>query len=234
MTRRRGALGSVAALVLLAALLPGPGAAQAPGVGVHPGILQARADAGPAGPHAPSPERLPPPASLPEGVSLEQEVRSWPVRGVSRDALTSWLYEHAPALGRKRVWGRTDWTLRYRYRTRSGPEGCGLEGVRIRVAATVLLPSWRDRERAPAAVRRRWDLFRRALVEHEVGHRDRALEVGTMLRRRLARVRAPDCRSLEAEVAAVLEEVVSRGDALQTRYDGETRDGRAQGVRWPW
>lgn len=228
-------IGPWACVFLATALLPGPAAAQAPdgdprdrGAAHHATAHRVWSP-----PDGRVPERLPRPATLPAGVTLEQEVRSWPVRGVSRDALTSWLVENAPALGEKRVWGRTDWTLRYRYRTVSGPVGCALDGVRVRVSATVLLPSWRDRERAPAPVRRRWDLFHRALVEHELGHRDVAVEAGGLLRRRLAALRAPDCGALDEAVSDVLDEVVSRGDALQLRYDGETRDGRAQGVRWP-
>lgn len=176
---------------------------------------------------------LPRPGPLPPGVDLSTELRRYPVRGVVRTDLSRSMFEEAPGLRGRRVWGRTEWRLESEYRFGPVGHGCGVADARVRVAVVILLPEWRDRSRGSPALRRAWDAFQRGLVAHELGHREVAVAAGAALRRALLGVAAPACVALGPRADEVTREVMGRWGDRQLRYDVETRRGRSQGARWP-
>lgn len=143
------------------------------------------------------------------------------------------MFQEAPELQGRPVWGRTEWRLESDYRY--GPAGgtCRVADARVRVAVVILLPEWRDRRRASPALRRAWDAFQRGLVAHELGHREVAVAAGGALRRALLEVAAPACAQLRPRIDEVTRGIMERWGARQISYDVETRRGRSQGARWP-
>ena len=163
------------------------------------------------------------------------EIRHYLVQGDSGEALRRSIDAAGPPGPDGARWaGRTDWTLRYRFWTRSTGGPCRVERVSVTLTTLMTLPHWAGAPAATAPLRERWASFLSALRLHEDGHRRHGQLGADALEQRLAALPPqPDCPAMDAAVRPVADEIIARHAAMGPEYDRATDHGRRQGAVFP-
>lgn len=126
--------------------------------------------------------------------------------------------------------GLTRQDVETRYRLESGPAGCRLVELSVRVDMTMDLPAWRPAGTTRRDLRARWQRMITALTLHEEGHRDNAAWAAHELYRRLARLGpASDCDALGKQARREMFRVKLRFQLREQAYDRRTGHGVSQG-----
>ena len=137
----------------------------------------------------------------------------------------------------KRFTGQTDWHIEWRAcfeHERHGAAGSAASPPPS--TSPTRCRSWADRDAAPAHLRERWDRYIVKLTAHEKGHgeiarRGRPVDRGGARRPHRS---TSGCDTLNADAAAIVDEVMQRGEALQREYDRTTGHGTTQGAHFPF
>lgn len=163
------------------------------------------------------------------------EIRHYAVSGDNAEALRRAIDASGPAGPDGARWaGRTDWTLHYRFWTRSTGGPCRVERVSVTLATVMTLPEWAGAPAASPPLQQRWARFLSALRVHEEGHRRHGQLGADELERRLATLPPhPDCPAMDAAVRPVADEIIARHAAMGPAYDRTTDHGRRQGAVFP-
>lgn len=97
---------------------------------------------------------------------------------------------------------------------------CEVADARVSVEAEVILPRWRNRNRAESDVRLIWDTLERDIKRHEESHLVIANNHARMLEDALkALPRRRDCGVLASDVEKTTSKILARHDAAQSRFD---------------
>jgi predicted secreted Zn-dependent protease len=133
------------------------------------------------------------------------------------------------------TWGAsTRWNVDWFYSYLNSPSGCSAGSVRVQLGVTITLPHWNVPGRAAPRLVANWQRFSSAVLVHEGGHRDLALEGANELGRALlALPPAPSCAELEQTARASGEAMVGQYNRLQLLYDQTTKHGATQGAVFP-
>jgi predicted secreted Zn-dependent protease len=128
----------------------------------------------------------------------------------------------------------TRWYVRWTYQYERVDERCRISGVVTRVDVVIRLPRWTDRDRAPAALRSRWDRYISALHRHELGHRRFGIRAAAEIEAAIAAMdAAADCRTLGTAANAIGGRILDEYRREEIAYDRDTRHGYVQGAVFP-
>ena len=190
--------------------------------------------AGPAA--APEPQS----AACTSGAVLVERTRNYEFFGARSDAagnsLRQRLLVSTDYQGQERRFtGQTDWHIEWRACFEQTATRCTVTGVMSTVNVTYTLPRWADRDSAPPHLRARWDRYITSLVTHEKGHGRIAHEVAHLIDAELVGQSSDDgCDALNDRSLKLVEEVMTRGEAMQRDYDRATFHGTTQGAQFPF
>jgi predicted secreted Zn-dependent protease len=133
------------------------------------------------------------------------------------------------------TWGAsTRWNVDWSYPYAVGPAGCSAGPVVVQLGVTVTLPRWNTPGQAPGRLVANWQRFSAAVLDHENGHRDIALQGASELAQALAALpTAATCADFERTARATGEAVVAQYNRQQIFYDQVTHHGATQGAVFP-
>jgi predicted secreted Zn-dependent protease len=98
--------------------------------------------------------------------------------------------------------------------------GCGVTKASVTLDAKVILPRWRNRQGSEQETRVIWDTLSNDIKRHEESHIVIARNYARELENRLSRVRGhPTCEAAAAQAKAISDDVLSRHDREQIRFD---------------
>ncbi len=180
-----------------------------------------------------SPEPLAPALRERPAVRTRLVVEAYEVAGDTAGEVLASLLAGGPHSGGDVFFGRTVAGVRLRYDPTPVAGGCVLADVGVDLALTITLPTWTPTSPPDARLVRDWGRFRRALSEHEDGHREIAEAGAQTLGRALAGLRRDSCPATRAEARRRVRRVESDVSAAQHRYDARTGHGRTEGAVWP-
>jgi predicted secreted Zn-dependent protease len=128
--------------------------------------------------------------------------------------------------------GYTEYRIAWRYGMTAKDGRCRAHDIEVDLDVRMMLPRWNPPAGASAPLLATWSRFSEVLREHEDGHHRIAKSAAQEVRRKLGRIgKARDCRSLEANMTAAANKVLSQYRKKQAEFDRETDYGRAQGAR---
>lgn len=156
---------------------------------------------------------------------------TYDVTGDTAGEVLASLLAGGPQSGGDVFFGRTVAQISLRYDAVPVDAGCVLTDVGVDLTLTITLPSWTPPPDPQLA--RDWGRFRRALADHENGHREIAEAGAQRLGRALSGLRRDSCPATEAEAQRRVRQIESGVSAAQRRYDAETGHGRTEGAVWP-
>lgn len=174
--------------------------------------------------------------AVPVDLQVHDRLRTYAIHGRSAADLAQQMRRLGPADGasgpRFAAW--TSWHVAWNYRYARAADGCRIATATVELERTMTLPEWADAAAAPPALQIRWRDYLEHLRGHEDGHREHGLQAAQAISRVIEHVgRAPQCRTLGAQIDAFADAVVARQAWADRDYDARTRHGRTQGAQWP-
>lgn len=171
---------------------------------------------------------------VPEGVAYTERRETYPVYGSNRRELVASMRaaqaRHRDEQGDQRSVARTSQTLGMRYELEPVAGGCRFKDLVVSLDVTIHLPEW-SMQGAPKPLRESWKRMQAALVRHEEGHRDIAVESASYLSRGLRALGVqPDCQALRREAQRLFFRAQLRYSVRDGAYERRTNHGIAQGA----
>jgi predicted secreted Zn-dependent protease len=103
--------------------------------------------------------------------------------------------------------------------TRRGTRSA-IDDVRVTVETKLILPRWKNRNRATQDMALLWDALSADIKRHEERHAEIARQHAKLLEQRLLKLRPErDCETLQDRVGVVTDEVTIAHDEAQMRFD---------------
>ena len=166
----------------------------------------------------------------------EPEVKTtynfYEVFGASSFDLNRQLIKKSPVRHNGKVLqGDTQWKIDYYYECKDKDGYWYVDRVVTTVDIQFTLPKWGDYRRAHRDEQKKWDDYYRALLEHEYGHKDIAINAARAIEDRLLNMeRLNDRAHHECRARKIAESILRECKELQKQYDVETDHGRNRGV----
>jgi predicted secreted Zn-dependent protease len=164
----------------------------------------------------------------------ETVIQYYDVRGSTADQLRTAMRTYGPTTSAdigKHYFAVCRWYLKWRARYRTAGGQCGIDTLQLDLSATIEFPKWSTPESGTPALRDKWGQMTTALRHHEDGHKDNGVRAANDLARRLHALPAQsDCKTLEQQINANLDQVLKQYRELDQTYDRETSHGATQGA----
>ena len=164
-------------------------------------------------------------------VQQSLDYRDYSVKPRPGESINDALYRASPILEAGRVFhGYTRWRVEWRFWWReTANRQCRIDRVSVEVSGEIRLPRL---EGGTAAQRERFNRYRDALHQHELGHYGFGLRAGEDVEHSI-RALPPEatCAALETRANETGYRILRQYRQLEDRYDRETEHGRTQGVR---
>lgn len=146
----------------------------------------------------------------------------FPVGGRNAAELDAELAKHGPLMkhsgARHPGATRIKWGGSVTYVKRG--KGCAVGEAKVTLSTQIVLPRWKNRKRAPAALALIWDTLSADIKRHEERHAEIARNHARGLERTLTRLRPEaDCERMQARVDRATADAVAAHDADQARFD---------------
>lgn len=185
-----------------------------------------------AGPQANAPSTAPPPR-FPPGIAGTTRTTYYEVHGRTVAQLAADLRRQGPKGddGELRT-AFTESRFSWQYTTRPDGLMCRAAGVRVTIAAEVLMPKWVPAADTEPGVVTMWNESMNALAVHEAGHSDIRVRFATIIRDRVASMRTR-CDRFTVAADSASNAIVAEMRAAQVKYDGDTQNGLTQGTGFP-
>ena len=173
------------------------------------------------------------PAASRSRVYSSIETDTYRVQGATDHDILASLRELGPRSGGQTFFGLTVTELEYRYYKVTEPAACRIEDVEVDLVVRITLPEWQPPRDAEPLLRSAWSRFSTALLGHENGHRDLAVQGAEAVRASLEGLRTASCDTADQEARRVAERVRVETEAAHRDFDHTTGHGRTQGAVWP-
>ena len=157
--------------------------------------------------------------------------KTYKVIAEDKSSLLSALNKASPILeGGEIFHGYTDTYVNWNYRWDKRENYCKLHSVSTKVKITYTLPDLVNRTNS-TDLQNVWNQYYPALVEHEKGHGQIAIDAAIEIEKVLINLPAyPDCDALSTKANATANEILERYRSKHKTYDRETGHGKTQGA----
>ena len=130
--------------------------------------------------------------------------------------------------------GYTQCKTNWRYETTPTDSGCVIQWLTISTDITITVPALAASASKAEALQSRWNVYLKALLEHENGHREIGVEAAAAVRRKLSELGpSSTCGELARTIKREAEKVLSQFQQRHEEYDKKTDNGRLQGAVFP-
>ena len=167
--------------------------------------------------------------------SVEVTVKYYDVRGASADELRQQMNRLGIRWKDENTYDAyTGWDIRWRYTYEKSESRCSISSVRTSVDISYQYPRWSNPHSASAALKKRWELFIRALTKHEQGHGKIGVDSANEIEQSIAELRSRrTCATLGKAANAVGHQILDKYRSIEVDYDRRTRHGATQGAKFP-
>jgi len=163
-------------------------------------------------------------------VQQSLDYHDYPVKPSADESISEALYRSSPILEAGRVFhGYTRWRVEWRFWWReTANRQCQIDRVSVEVQGDIQLPRL---DGGTPAQRERFNRYRDALHQHELGHYGFGVRAGRDIENSLRNL-PPEasCSELEKRANETGHDILRYYRELEDRYDRETEHGRTQGA----
>ena len=149
-------------------------------------------------------------------------VSTYKVSGSTLSALERSLSVHGPVVpgSKGRAFAAVETTFLHNFEPVPGPRACRFSRKgKVGLRSEVFLPEWRQRDRAPADLRAKWDVISQYAVIHESGHIKISHKYARILENAYKSASAPTCEALEAQMIDTIKPIAAAHVAEQEEFD---------------
>jgi predicted secreted Zn-dependent protease len=128
----------------------------------------------------------------------------------------------------------TSWWVKWHFYWNTEAGLCKLTRVNTDVEIKFTLPKLMPESVANEEAKQRWDSYYPALIAHENGHRDIAIEAAAEIETALLDMEAHDnCKRLEKDANQLAHRIIDDYSARQKQYDMDNNHGMDDGAVFP-
>jgi len=128
----------------------------------------------------------------------------------------------------------TKWYVRWRFEWENNEEECSISSVTTTVEVVFTYPRWTDEGLADPTLQAKWERYMGALIKHEEGHRDIAVDAANEIEAELSAMDAyPSGPELERAANKLANQVLKKFQEREKEYDKSTDHGRKDGAVFP-
>jgi predicted secreted Zn-dependent protease len=165
---------------------------------------------------------------------VSEQTTYYNVSGATAQAIRASINQSRPADDRgQRHDALTKWNLRFSYKTMPRQGGCAVSAMDVTLTLQVILPRWVNESAGSPDLVNSWRRYQVAIVTHENGHKQVALNGANRLRNEALSARGPNCNVLGPQLDAMTASIVNQIRGQQNLYDQQTDHGSSQGARFP-
>ena len=165
--------------------------------------------------------------------NVEKKVEYYDVKGWDLARIQQEMNANGPVdrNSGNRVWAHTTWRVRWNITYAEESISCRPQSIEAVLYLEFVVPRWIERDKAPEAVQKKWDIFYAALQKHEQQHAifgyDAAKEIEEAL---MAIPKKRLCSQVREEADAISEKIIRKHNLRDIELDAKTDHGRAEGV----
>lgn len=159
--------------------------------------------------------------------------KKYDVWGQNVAAIRENLHKNSPITsGGQRFDAFTGWQISWSLQFSRTANGCSIAEIQTNVTIAQTLP--RLISSPSLDLQKMWDNYYSALLRHENGHRDMAIEAATEIETYLKNLPTqPSCRKLESIANRLGNWIIKKFKEKEKSYDRNTRHGMSDGARFP-
>lgn len=120
-------------------------------------------------------------------------------------------------------WGNyayTSWQLSWQYQCRPVLNGYKLANIKLNKHIVIEFPLWRDKEQASLTLKKRWQVFQKLLMRHELGHAQFAIAAQKDIQQQLVALAVnSSCAVLLAQANSLAEQTANQYKKAEKSYD---------------
>ena len=169
--------------------------------------------------------KLPPLGPVPSGVTVNTQMREYPVTGATVTDLRREMLSAGPTAQGVRYPGATHWNVRWTYQYDRQGLRCALRDIRAIVDVRVEVPRWKPSTAPDSGVVGWWEVFQSRLIAHEHGHVRVAVDAGGAIVDALRLLSGGACDALGIQANAIGQNLLAKARERQAAYDHDTRHG---------
>ncbi len=165
---------------------------------------------------------------------LKEETQYYAISGDSAEALRREMNSKSNISENGKTFDAyTRWNVRWNFNWENTASYCSMTTVTTSVDINFTLPSWVDRDSAPAALRKKWDRYYAALIEHEHGHKEFGVKAAKAIELSLSGMGRDTCSALQRDSGNQANKILEKYIAREKQYDIDTRHGMDDGAVFP-
>ncbi|MEM8551994.1 MAG: DUF922 domain-containing protein [Pseudomonadota bacterium] len=149
-------------------------------------------------------------------------MRTYNVTGTTLNALERSLAAHGPQVPGLpgRAFAAVETSFLHSFEPAAAGGSCRYNrNGRVGLRSEVILPEWRQRDRAPAELQLKWDVISRYAVIHEAGHIRISQKYASLLEQAYKRASAQSCEALDASMVREANRILADHRAEQNLFD---------------
>jgi predicted secreted Zn-dependent protease len=128
----------------------------------------------------------------------------------------------------------TSWDVSWQLNWNPKNDKCHITTVSSNLDVTFTLPKWTSRDKADKNTIKQWDRYYKALIQHESGHRDIAVQAAENIEKEILGLGpSSSCKELEKKANQTGKITLNKYIALEKEYDKKTNHGMQDGAIFP-
>lgn len=119
----------------------------------------------------------------------------------------------------------THWPINWQLWRKETVDSCAISKVQAHVWITYTYPRWKNFRAALPELQEKWEAFMKALVRHEEGHKDIAVDAALEIQRAIREMEPrSSCSELEQDANEIGLEILEQFSKRQDEFDDDERD----------
>ncbi len=124
----------------------------------------------------------------------------------------------------------TKWHVNWNFRWKKYGNSCKITDIETKVNIKIILPKLINKNQLNNDVLTKWNDYKKALIEHEDGHKDFGIQSAQEIEETLKNMPTYDCNRIESKVNKKAKSIIKKFIILEKEYDIETNHGVNNGA----
>lgn len=151
----------------------------------------------------------------------------YPIEGHTYNTLSSELNSKGP----NNYHAYTHWYVKWHYNYDKGFDDCSLKDISVSNTTSIIFPKWKNRNGASNALVNEWLRYRKALMQHELGHAKFGVQAQSEIQNALQNLSpASSCNLMGQTANQMAYKILNHYQKKDKSYDQETEHGKTQGA----
>lgn len=157
---------------------------------------------------------------------VKSTIEYYEIYGSTLTGLRQEIQKKGPREGNQRFDAYTTWWINWEFETLTSNNGCSLKKLKVNLVTKIVMPKWVNYESGSLELKRTWDKYYKALLDHENGHKEFGLNAAKEIEQEIKKIRPKrNCAELERDVNRAGDYIIAKYNSIEKEYDRKTNHG---------